>query len=156
MPTGGRDVAHEGVSGAGGCGVGRVYRPGNHLHFRPGVGLTGVEPAVGGEGGIDDEGHQAGLSRNEQVAKVGADGLDRPVGQPTAQPASPLGEQQRPVGRKGEPPRYAQARDERDDGEVRGDRLGRGSGGPHQGQQNGIQRRPQTGGAGADRTGEPC
>ena len=117
--TGGGDVVNEGVIGAGGRGVGRVYRPGNHLHFRPGMGLTGVEPSVGSERGVDDDGHQSGLSRYEQVVEVGTDGLDRPVGQPTAQPASPLGEQHRPVGREGHPPRNAQAGDQRDDGQLR-------------------------------------
>ena len=37
-----------------------------------------------------------------------------------------------------------------------GARLGGDALGPHQGQQDGAQRRQQTGGAGADRTGELC
>ena len=75
--------------------------------------LAGVEAAVGSEVGIDDDGHQAGLPADVQVAEVGSDGLHRAVGETGAQHAAPLGEQHRAVGREGDAPGVRQARNDR-------------------------------------------
>ena len=73
--------------------------------------LTGVEPSVGGEIGINGDGHQTGRPADEQIAEIGGDGLDCAVSEPTAQHARPLGEQHRPVGCEGDTPRVIQAGD---------------------------------------------
>ena len=83
-----------------------------------GVALAGVEPPVGGETRIDRDSHQPGLSPGEQVAEVGIDGLNRAVGNSTAQHARPLGEQHRPIGREGDVPGDGQAGDKGGDPEI--------------------------------------
>ena len=135
ITTRGGDATNEGIAASGGRSISVVKGPGNHLHFRPGVGLTGVEASVRGETRIDSNRHQPGFSEYEQVTEVGGDGLNRAVSQPTAQPAFPLGEQHRPIGRKGKVPRVsAEVGDERRDRDPRC-RLPTGNGGMPNNQQ---------------------
>ncbi len=94
--AGGGHASDKGIVDSRGLGVGGIDAPGDHLYLGTGVALAGVEPPVEDKGGIDDDPHQPGLSPGEQVTELGVDGLDRAVGESTAQHARPLGEQHRP------------------------------------------------------------
>ena len=126
-----RDVPDKGIIGSGGRGVGRVYRPGDHLYHGAGTLLADVDPPVVDEVGIDFEPHHPTVFIGIQVAEVGRHGLERAIGEPAAQSfggvrrgvlvrmAIPFGEQHRPVGSEGDPPGISQAGHQRLDRQFR-------------------------------------
>ncbi len=143
-----RNAGHD-RSGLRGSAHRLVERPGDDSNvgvarvLRVAVALAGVDPAIGGEGGIDGQPHEAGLALGEQIAEVGGDrGRGGPVGDGHETPGS-LGCDDRAVGKGIDVPRMVESGDG-GDGEAGG---GSEAGSPLRGVEEGGGQRAKRGAA---------
>jgi len=103
-----RDIAQQWVGDAGRRCVTGVDRQGDDLDLLArGVLMTlaGVEAAVAGQGRVEDQAHETGLSGSEQVAEVSRECADGAIGPTHRQARHPLVEDQGPVWRLRDVPR---------------------------------------------------